>query len=80
MAPAAASSFLSPLSAAVAGDGVSLKNVRAVLFDQFGTLTDWQGSICRLLEEEEEARKSDESLDAGSQGRLPLRAGAEMPR
>ncbi|KAJ8295876.1 hypothetical protein OF846_001215 [Rhodotorula toruloides] len=47
-------------------DQLSLKNVRAVLFDQFGTLTDWQGSISRLLEEE--ARKTDQYSGAGSKG------------
>ncbi|KAL7343729.1 double-stranded DNA-binding domain-containing protein [Rhodotorula toruloides] len=49
-------------------DQLSLKNVRAVLFDQFGTLTDWQGSISRLLEEE--ARKTDQSSGAGSKAGL----------
>uniref|UniRef100_A0A0K3CC08 BY PROTMAP: gi/472588477/gb/EMS25949.1/ haloacid dehalogenase, type II [Rhodosporidium toruloides NP11] gi/647396269/emb/CDR38293.1/ RHTO0S03e07778g1_1 [Rhodosporidium toruloides] n=1 Tax=Rhodotorula toruloides TaxID=5286 RepID=A0A0K3CC08_RHOTO len=59
-----ASSSASPLTAG-AGQ-LSLENVRAVLFDQFGTLTDWQGSISRLLAEE--ARKTDESSGAGSKG------------
>ncbi|BGP30623.1 hypothetical protein JCM10296v2_002379 [Rhodotorula toruloides] len=59
-----ASTSASPLTAGA--DQLSLKNVRAVLFDQFGTLTDWQGSISRLLEEE--ARKTDESSEADSKG------------
>ncbi|BGP23304.1 hypothetical protein JCM10295v2_002199 [Rhodotorula toruloides] len=62
VADPSASSFLPTTGS----DQHSLKNVRAVLFDQFGTLTDWQGSICRLLEQE--ARKTDESSGAGPRG------------
>ncbi|GEM12846.1 haloacid dehalogenase, type II [Rhodotorula toruloides] len=54
VADPSASSFLPTTGS----DQHSLKNVRAVLFDQFGTLTDWQGSICRLLEQGRERRTS----------------------
>ncbi|GAA5887367.1 hypothetical protein JCM6882_002508 [Rhodosporidiobolus microsporus] len=37
-----------------------LAGVKAILFDTFGTLTDWEGSITRLLEQEAEKEGSEE--------------------
>lgn len=33
------------------GDGEALKDVEAYLFDVFGTVVDWQGSVARELRE-----------------------------
>ncbi|BGP46572.1 hypothetical protein JCM10450v2_002419 [Rhodotorula kratochvilovae] len=47
MSPTSAPDSVSPSAAPS-----PLANVRAVLFDQFGTLTNWEASISRLLSEE----------------------------